>query len=142
MAITSEHGGSGTRTHRDGPSSPQARFICTQGPDQLRRSRRLPVTNLFKERIEWFGTSRQTWPSLLATAAGLRDTVVATVDTRGDSAATAVPGGAASDGLLEEAEREQIDPVVTGRRGGGSLAELFAGSVSSQHLVHKAQVPL
>jgi nucleotide-binding universal stress UspA family protein len=43
--------------------------------------------------------------------------------------------------LLEIAEREQVDLIVTGRRGLGSLAEFLAGSVS-HHLVHQANRPV
>jgi nucleotide-binding universal stress UspA family protein len=43
--------------------------------------------------------------------------------------------------LLEVAEREQVDLIVTGRRGLGSVAELFAGSVS-HNLVHMANRPV
>ena len=49
--------------------------------------------------------------------------------------------GRPGDVLLEVAEREHADLVVTGRRGRGSLVAPFAGSVS-QHLVHRAHLPV
>jgi nucleotide-binding universal stress UspA family protein len=49
--------------------------------------------------------------------------------------------GRAGPVLVEAAESEEVDLIVTGRRGLGSLTELLAGSVS-QHLVHRANRPV
>ncbi len=49
--------------------------------------------------------------------------------------------GRAGPVLIEAAEREGADVIVTGRRGLGSLTEILAGSVS-QHLVHRANRPV
>ena len=49
--------------------------------------------------------------------------------------------GRAGPTLLETAERENADLIVTGRRGRTTLAELLAGSVS-QYLVHRARQPV
>ncbi len=43
--------------------------------------------------------------------------------------------------LIEAAERDEVDLIVTGRRGWSSVAELLAGSVS-QYLVHRAKRPV
>ncbi len=43
--------------------------------------------------------------------------------------------------LEEAAERDNVDLIVVGRRGLGSLTELLAGSVS-QYLVHRASRPV
>lgn len=43
--------------------------------------------------------------------------------------------------LAEAAEREDVDLIVVGRRGRGSLTELIAGSVS-QYLIHRANRPV
>lgn len=44
--------------------------------------------------------------------------------------------GPAGPALFDVAEDQQVDLIVTGRRGLGAVAELFAGSVS-QYLVHR-----
>jgi nucleotide-binding universal stress UspA family protein len=49
--------------------------------------------------------------------------------------------GRPADVLLDVAERENVDLLVTGRRGRGALASLLAGSVS-QELIHRARVPV
>jgi len=49
--------------------------------------------------------------------------------------------GRAGTVLIEAAEREEVDLIVSGRRGLGSVTELLAGSVS-QHLVHRANRPV
>lgn len=43
--------------------------------------------------------------------------------------------------LLEAAQRERADLIVTGRRGRGSVTELIAGSVS-QYLIHRSSLPV
>jgi nucleotide-binding universal stress UspA family protein len=49
--------------------------------------------------------------------------------------------GRAGPTLLQAAERERADLIVTGRRGLGSVTELLAGSVS-QYLIHRARTPV
>jgi nucleotide-binding universal stress UspA family protein len=49
--------------------------------------------------------------------------------------------GRAGPVLVEAAQSRDVDLVVTGRRGIGAIAELFAGSVS-QYLVHRAARPV
>jgi nucleotide-binding universal stress UspA family protein len=49
--------------------------------------------------------------------------------------------GRAGPVLIEAAEREEADVIVTGRRGLGSLTEIVAGSVS-QYLVHRSGRPV
>ena len=49
--------------------------------------------------------------------------------------------GRAGPALVDAAERENADLIVTGRRGRTALAEVLAGSVS-QYLVHRARPPV